>query len=112
MVTRERYMRDPLPARLGHLASDLIHIRSSCEMSYANAVVQLVRESMWFIEWAAPDAEPEIGSELVDIQIELATWYWGWDAIWNDPERRAAVADQAGEWSDRILDLSGLLTEN
>lgn len=110
MVSRERYMRDPHPIRLGNLASNMAHIRTTCtHESQQMLIARFIRESMWFMEWAAPEADPEIGSELVDIQIELACWYRGWDTIWNNPERCAAAAEQAGKWSERILGMSGLL---
>lgn len=35
-----------------------------------------------------------------------------WSSIWPDPVQRAAIADQTQGWSDRVLALSGLLSED
>ncbi|HZF38725.1 MAG TPA: hypothetical protein VE715_07870 [Blastocatellia bacterium] len=39
----------------------------------------------------------------------MARWQFQWPEIWNDPERRTGIAEQAGAWSEKILDRSGLL---
>jgi len=39
----------------------------------------------------------------------LASWQYKWPDIWNDPVRRREVAEQSGRWSDRVLELSGLM---
>jgi hypothetical protein len=46
---------------------------------------------------------------LVEIQRQLARWQHGWQDLWADPVARAAVAAQAGAWSKRVLEQSGLL---
>ena len=54
-------------------------------------------------------AELNVQAELVELQLQLARWQHKWSDIWADPERRAFVAEQAGQWSRRVLDMSGLL---
>ncbi len=107
---RERYLRDALPIRLGGLAANLARVKSfSNHPDHRDAVERLLDESKFFIEWAAPDARLEMQAELVELQIQLAGWQYTWASIWANPARRAAVAEQAGAWSERILKLSGLL---
>lgn len=108
-----RYLRDDVPVRLGGIAANLARVRSfSTNQGQDQFVEMMIDESKHFIEWTTLDAESEIQSELVDLQIQLAVWKQNWTLIWNDLGQRSAVAGLAGKWSDRILDLSGLLNEN
>jgi len=107
---RERYLRDPLPIRLGGLAADLARVQSFSDNSnLRDAVEGLLEESRFFIEWAAPEAELEKQVALVELQRQLTRWQHSWPHIWADPAHRAAVAEQAGVWSERVLGMSGLL---
>ncbi len=107
---KERYLRDPQPVRLGNLASNLARIRSiATRPDLDEATKRVIRESEHFVEWAGKDADLQIQVELVELQRQLARWRFKWHEIWNDPEKRTGVAEQAGEWSKKILDHSGLL---
>ncbi len=109
-VIRERYLRDPLPIRLGGLAADLARVQSFSDNSnMRDAVAGLLEESRFFIEWTAPDAELEKQVALVELQRQLTRWQRSWVHIWADPTRRVAMAEQAGVWSERVLGMSGLL---
>ena len=88
---------DSLPIRLGGLAANLARVQSFCDNpAHMDVVARLLDKSAWFIEWAAPDAPVETHSIA-------------WVEIWADPVRRAEVAGLAGDWSQRFLDLSGLV---
>ncbi|MGH9760571.1 MAG: hypothetical protein ACREAC_06975 [Blastocatellia bacterium] len=107
---RERYQRDPLPVRLGGLAANLARIESfSTHPDHREVVQGLVDESKLFIEWAAPDAAPQLQTELLELQRQLAQWHRNWRGIWDDPAERAAVAKTAGAWSRSVLERSGVL---
>jgi hypothetical protein len=107
---RERYLRDPLPVRLGGLAANLARVKSFSNHPKHGAIVEgLIDESKYFVEWAAPDAEVDRQAELVAMQVQLARWQLNWSRIWADPTQRAMVASQAQEWSDQVLAMSGLL---
>jgi hypothetical protein len=107
---KERYLRDPLPVRLGNLASNLARIKSiATQPDLGEAAKRVIRESKHFVEWAGKDADLQVQIELVELQRQLARWQFKWNEIWNDLERRAGLAEQAGVWSEKILDHSGLL---
>ena len=110
---KSRYLKDELSIRLGNLASNLARIKSRC-YNYANReiVENLLQESKLFIEWTAQDTEIEIAAELVDLQIQLACWQYSWSKIWDDGEKRMKVAEIAKIWSEKVLDMSGLLAVN
>jgi len=107
---RERYLRDSLPIRLGGLAANLLRIKSfSDHPDHRDVVESLLDESKFLIEWAAPETEIDLQVELVALQLQLACWQRSWQDIWADSLKRAAVAEQARTWSERILKGSGLL---
>ena len=102
---RERYLRDPLPIRLGGLAADMARIASWSENAANRAVVaSLLEEGKYFAEWAAPEAPINVQAVLADVQIQLAYWHRRWLAGQAEPRMR----NDAQHWSDELLALSGL----
>ena len=109
-ASKKRYLQDEIPIRLGNLASNLARIKSRCQNSAnRDLVADVLYESKLFIEWTAVDAEIDVAAELVELQVQLALWQNNWETIWENSEQRMKVSKQAKVWSDRILDLSGLL---
>ena len=103
---RERYLRDPLPIRLGGLAADLARIASWVDNPKNHlAVAGLLEESKYFCEWAAPDAPLDVQAVLAEVQIQLACWHRAWLQGQSPPQLSA----EARRWSDHLLQLSGLL---
>ena len=110
---KERYLRDDLPIRLGNLASNLVRIKSRCQnVANGEIIESLLQESKLFIEWTAQDAEIEIAAELVELQIQLACWQYSWARIWEDAEQRMRVGEEGKTWSEKVLNMSGLLAVN
>jgi len=106
---RERYLRDALPLRLGGLAANLARVKSfSDHPGHRDVVESLLEESKFFIEWTAANAGADLQAELVELQLQLARWQRAWADIWADPVRRTAVVEEAGVWSRRVLEMSGL----
>ena len=102
---RERYMRDPLPVRLGGLAMDLARIASCADDPRDRDVLtSLLKEGKWFAEWTAIDAPVNIQEQLAEIQLQLALWQRRWTTGRADPDMK----DEAKRWSDVLLQLSGL----
>jgi hypothetical protein len=106
---RERFLRDPLPRRLGGLAATLGRISSSArESTDPIAVARLLEEAKYLIEWTAADTEPEVAAELVSIQRLLNLWLKAWEKASPYREQRILLSVQAKDWSDRALDFSGI----
>ena len=107
---RKRYMRDSMPIRLGGLAANLARVKSFSNYADNDVLVNsLLDESKYFIEWTAAEADAEVTAELVQLQLQLARWQRKWPSIWADETQRMAMAETAKQWSERVLDLSGLL---
>ena len=107
---RQRFLRDPLPVRLGGLAATLARISSSArESENSGIVLDLLDEARHLIEWTAADAEPEIASELVQTQRMLTLWQKAWVHASADRTQRTLLSAQAKDWSDKTLQYSGLI---
>ena len=110
--TRHRYLRDSLPVRLGGIAANLARVKSfSTHAENGILVNSLVDESKYFIEWTAAEADVDTAAELVELQLQLVRWQRTWATIWPDPIKRQEVSEIAKHWSDRVLEMSGLLDE-
>ena len=107
---RERYLRDPLPRRLGGLAATLGRISSSARKSADPSVVSnLLDEAKHLIEWTAADTKPETAAELVHMQTMITLWQKTWEEASQSPRQRLLLSVQAKHWSDKALDFSGLV---
>ena len=72
---RERFLRDPLPRRLGGLAATLGRISSAARKSTdPNIVSNLLDEAKHLIEWTAAETEPETAAQLVQMQTMITLW--------------------------------------
>jgi len=107
-----RYVRDPLPVRLGGLAADMARI-ASFSQNPANLapVADLMREAAHFIEWCAPESDVEIQMTLLELQRHLARWRMQLSQRLPDPTWRDQVIAGARGWSQRVLEMSELLAE-
>jgi hypothetical protein len=108
---QERYLRDPLPMRLGNLASNLARLKSFTQRpELSEAAQRVVYESKHFSEWAAYDANLHTQTGLRALQKELARWQLSWATLWDDAQQRLSLSSAAEVWSQRMLACSGLLT--
>jgi hypothetical protein len=106
---RERFLRDPLPRRLGGLAATFGRISSSALNSTdPNTVADLLDEAKHLIEWTAAETEPETAAELVRMQTLLTIWQKVWAEASRNSHQRLLLAVQAKDWSDKAVDFSGL----
>jgi len=107
---QKRYLRDDLPVRLGGIAANLGRVKSfAVHDANQDAVASLLEESKFFIEWTAAEADMSTAAESVELQVQLSLWQRAWDEIWPDHVQRQQVANVSGKWSQRVLELSGLL---
>lgn len=109
-VLRARYLRDSWPIQLGGIASNLARLaRLPQSLSQTERVENLLLESEYFIEWSVPLVPKDSREKLVELQLQLALWRRAQPLPWHDPLNREEVRRKAKEWSDRVLEMSGLL---
>ena len=109
---RERYMRDPLPVRLGNLVSSLTHLSTSGGMrSQHDYVPRMISECKHFIERTGREADLPYVEGLHNLQVKLAGRQLHWETLRNDLEATERVAAETRASSDQVLQWSGLLDE-
>ena len=98
----DRYLRDNPSVRLGNLASSLLRLSRWVRKGHANegAIIDLMREIAWFMEWNGDLAL----RELPEMQREICHWR----RIWPVEQARSLLAFRSLQMSGRILELSGL----
>jgi hypothetical protein len=101
---RERFIRDRSSVRMGNLASDLLRLSKWIQKGHNDeAIVDLMREIAWLMEWSGDLAS----AELADMQREICRWR----RIWPVERARSIFAFRALKMSNRVLEGSGLLEE-
>jgi len=70
-----------------------------------------MREAAHFIEWCAPESEMESQVTLLELQRYLARWRMQLSQRFPDQTWRGQVSAEARRWSQRVLEMSGLLAE-
>ncbi len=107
---RSRYLRDPIPTRLGGLATNLARVASfSKHDGHQSAVSATMNESKWFIEWTASELSTDETAELVRLQSQLARWEIQSKDSWGNAAWRQDLINESRRWSERLLGMSGLL---
>jgi hypothetical protein len=105
-----RFFKEPFHRRLGHLASDLLRISSFLDNpKNEEAVVDMIEESKFFIEWAAPEAPSHIQEFFADIQPKLALWQQRLVNGRDVAVTKEALRNCAKNWSGTLIRYSGLL---
>jgi len=105
-----RYKQDPPNIELGGIAANLARFQSfgrTCQKG--ETIEYLLRETRFFLGWAAPDVSLEIAIKLRDLQRQITRWLITWEHIWTDETERETVLQTAKDWSDRLLARSGLI---
>jgi hypothetical protein len=98
----DRYLRNDWPIRMGNLASSLLRLSDWVRMRQKDeAIIDLMREIAWFMEWNGDMAS----MELADMQREVCRWR----SVWPVEEARGMLAFRARQMSNQVLRLSGLL---
>src|SRR4030067_1736631 len=96
----ERFIRDGSSVRLGNLASNLLRLNKWILMRHNDeAIVDLMREIAWLMEWSGDVASVE----LADMQREICRWR----RVWPVEQARTILALRAFQMSNRILEESG-----
>ncbi len=107
---RSRYLRDSIPTRLGGLAANLARVASfSRHDGHQPAVTATMHESKWFIEWTAPELSTEETADLIRLQSQLARWEIQSKDKWDNDTWRQDLMNESRRWSERLMDMSGLL---
>lgn len=105
-----RYLSDPPEVQVGGIAANLARIRSFSQNPDNRTIVSgLIDETALYLRNVKVPDDSAMATDLVRLQtlVEL------WSAILIDPtaspESLVSIADQAGNWSQRLIEGAGLL---
>jgi hypothetical protein len=99
---RDRFIRDESSVRMGNLASNLLRLGKWIQTGHNDeAIVDLMRQIAWLMEWSGDLAS----AELADMQREICRWRRAWPV----EQARHILALRVSQMSNRILEESGLL---
>ena len=105
---KKRFLKEPLPIRLGHLASNLSRISFFSQAATKNREVvnDVLEESKFFIEWVAPETKIELAGWLAQIQINLSFWQLNWQRL-KTPDQIKHISRLTKLWSSKLLKRAG-----
>jgi hypothetical protein len=111
---KSQYLQNDIATQPGKLATNLTQIKALAQAGTEDQLAQdLIRESQFFIEWIVPSldlkTELNLATELVELQRQLSRWKLYCSRLWSGSSDRLQIARHSQEWSDRLLNLSGLL---
>jgi hypothetical protein len=107
---RTRYLREPFNRRLGHLASDLMRVSGFLDnIKNRKVVTDILEESKFFIEWAAPDAPSYIQELFSEMQSRLALWHRHLLMVKENSKEMKELAESTKRWALELVQFSGLL---
>lgn len=103
------FIRNDVYIRLNNLNSHLTQIQSLSKDPGNNEIVKsLIRETMYFIEWIAPDVEFDHAFELANLGRFLTRWLFSVES-WNNTDIKNQFIQELDNWNDRTLEMSKLL---
>ncbi|NMG17992.1 hypothetical protein [Brasilonema bromeliae] len=115
-LKKQSFVKNDIPNRLHKLAENLSQIKNLCaEESHQESILNLAKESRYFIEWTVPDmvqADIDQAAELVDLGRVLTRWLFDWEKIWSDSKEKTKIAQQAEDWLKRVLEISRSQSES
>lgn len=104
------HLRDPLPRQLGNLASSVNRLGFLIASRKPSSLVgQLFRECQLFAAWTAHEADFETKLALEDLQSSLTVLQSAFSVEDAAEDWRAQCNQTCAQWSQRLLELSGLL---
>ncbi|AFZ61207.1 hypothetical protein H6G54_29205 [Anabaena cylindrica FACHB-243] len=108
-MLQAQFIKEDVYIRLNNLNAHLTQIQSlSQDFTNNEAVKNLIRETMYFIEWIAPDLEFDYAFDLANLGRFLTRWLFSAEA-WNNTDVRNQINQELGDWNNRILQMSQLL---
>ena len=101
------FLRQSHSQQLGELASSLARLKSWSQKKASREIVPvLLEENLLYVRLIQQQSDIAQLSQIEDL---LVGWQQNWSSICDLPTEVANLASVAAAWSDRVLDMSGLL---
>jgi hypothetical protein len=116
---KTKYLNFDRSQQLGNLASSLARIRrniAETDQAGNQVAIAVIEECQYFTEWTITtlntmenEADLLLAAELLRLGRQLTSWKWQWSELESDEAYRLEVATLAQQWSQEMLERSGLL---
>ncbi|MBE9210938.1 hypothetical protein IQ244_31450 [Nostoc sp. LEGE 06077] len=104
------FLAEPYPQQLGELAASLARLKSWCQKNARRELVPvLLSENLLYVNLLQQESQSN-NTELTQLQNLLEDWQQNWVNIYDSPTETASLAAAAATWSERVLNMSGLLS--
>jgi len=104
------FIKYNVSTRLQNLNNHLRQIQSLLQDSTNNETVEsLIRETMYFIEWIAPDVEFDHAFELANLGRFLTRWLFTLEETCNNVTSKSRVNQELSTWAESVSKMSQLL---
>lgn len=105
------FLARPASHQLGELAAALSLVASvAAEHPDRPDITQkLLDEPICYAEWLVPEVNTQLQAEIAAIHTSLQEWQRDWLQINANEIQRRTIIKQVREWSERMLDASGLV---
>ena len=110
-VLQTTFIKDNVSIRLQNLNNHLKQIQSLSQDHTPDneSVKNLIRETMYFIEWIGPDVEFDHAFELANLGRFLTRWLFSSEEIWNNTTSKTQVIQELAAWSESVSKMTQLL---
>jgi hypothetical protein len=101
---------DRLSVRFERLAQNFLRMASlSLDITNADVVLVILRESKVFLELTAIDLDVDSAFELAQMQRQLSRWHVQWSETWANDSSRLEILTLAQAWASRVREMSRVL---
>jgi hypothetical protein len=118
-ATKISYLKSDRPHQLGNLASSLARVRTNIRVGDevgGQVAIAVIEECQHFTEWTImtlntmqDESDLMLAQELLTLGRQLTRWKLHWQDLWQDLAKRLEIATVAEQWSQTMLERSGLL---
>ncbi len=107
------FLKIPMPHQLGELAAALsLLVWFITQHPERPDLTQIaMNEPSAYAEWLIPQVGSPLQAEVTEIYSSLQKWQRDWLQINANEVQQRTIGKQVREWSDRMLEASGLLQE-
>ncbi len=107
---RARYLNLAVPVRLGELAESLLFAKypPAAHPKYPEWLRRALNECINSIDWTMADLALNVQAELTELRAQLSAWSRDAATLAKSDYQRQAMIDALNEWSQKMLNRSGL----
>ncbi len=107
----ERFLKEDIKTRMGHLASDLVKAATFIEIGSSQQAKSVMIEGKYFAEWSAAGLNVEDQGKMAEIQSYLALRELQWSKWYETPNALKSTVNDLRNWSQELLKRGGFLNE-